>query len=68
MDNFSAFQGVPQFDAIEDQVIIALDFGTSCSGVAYAFNQEDAKPESIYDWPGVWHINFSGSREQNCWT
>ncbi|ESZ93131.1 hypothetical protein SBOR_6503 [Sclerotinia borealis F-4128] len=36
----------------DDQLVIALDFGTTFSGIAYAFTKED-KPEltSILDWP-----------------
>lgn len=37
----------------EDQLVDALDFGTTYSGIAYAF-ANDRKPEvvSIMDWPG----------------
>ncbi|TGO59388.1 hypothetical protein BCON_0045g00300 [Botryotinia convoluta] len=36
-----------------DQIVIALDFGTTFSGIAYAFANED-KPDivTILDWPG----------------
>ncbi|KAG6116280.1 hypothetical protein E4U14_000333 [Claviceps sp. LM454 group G7] len=37
----------------EEKVIIALDFGTTYSGVAYCFaNQTNAKPIAIMKWPG----------------
>ncbi|KAG6230550.1 hypothetical protein E4U34_000368 [Claviceps purpurea] len=37
----------------EEKLIIALDFGTTYSGVAYCFaNQIDAKPVAIMNWPG----------------
>ncbi|KAG6241820.1 hypothetical protein E4U24_006000 [Claviceps purpurea] len=37
----------------EEKLIIALDFGTTYSGVAYCFaNQTDAKPVAIMKWPG----------------
>lgn len=38
----------------DNQLIIAFDFGTTFSGVAYAFKSND-KPEviSIIDWPGM---------------
>lgn len=38
----------------EDQLIIAFDFGTTFSGIAYAFKNDD-KPEvvSVDDWPGT---------------
>lgn len=37
----------------EDQLIIGLDFGTTFSGIAYAFSKaKDSKPISIMDWPG----------------
>lgn len=41
----------------EDQIVIALDFGTTFSGIAYAF-AKGGKPDlvSVMDWPGknVW--------------
>ncbi|KAI9647988.1 hypothetical protein NHQ30_002616 [Ciborinia camelliae] len=38
----------------EDQIVIALDFGTTFSGIAYAFPNDD-KPDiiPINDWPGL---------------
>ncbi|KAG6014764.1 hypothetical protein E4U54_004867 [Claviceps lovelessii] len=37
----------------EEKLIIALDFGTTYSGVAFCFaNQTDAKPIAIMNWPG----------------
>lgn len=38
----------------EDQLIIGLDFGTTFSGIAYAFTKS-TKPDlvSILDWPGT---------------
>lgn len=38
----------------DDRIVIAVDFGTTFSGVAYAFNSPGKKPEvvSILDWPG----------------
>ncbi|KAG5965237.1 hypothetical protein E4U58_002894 [Claviceps cyperi] len=36
----------------EEKLIIALDFGTTYSGVAYCFaNQKNAVPKAILDWP-----------------
>jgi hypothetical protein len=37
----------------EDQLVIALDFGTTFSGIAYSF-AKGGKPDvvSILDWPG----------------
>lgn len=37
----------------DDQLVIALDFGTTFSGIAYAFPNDD-KPDiiPIHDWPG----------------
>ncbi|KAK7985771.1 hypothetical protein PG988_003393 [Apiospora saccharicola] len=39
----------------EDRVVIALDFGTTFSGVAYCFNNPGKKPDPqcINDWPGL---------------
>ncbi|RAL62854.1 hypothetical protein DID88_004695 [Monilinia fructigena] len=39
----------------EDQIVIALDFGTTFSGIAYAFAKEGGKPDlvSVLDWPGT---------------
>ncbi|KAH7157318.1 hypothetical protein B0J13DRAFT_592817 [Dactylonectria estremocensis] len=37
-----------------DKLIIALDFGTTYSGIAYCFtNQRDCTPISIKNWPGA---------------
>ncbi|TEY57363.1 hypothetical protein BOTCAL_0220g00160 [Botryotinia calthae] len=39
--------------ASEDQIIIALDFGTTFSGVAYAFlNSKNPRVIRVEDWPG----------------
>jgi hypothetical protein len=37
-----------------DQIVIALDFGTTFSGIAYAFNNpgKEAQVVPILDWPG----------------
>lgn len=45
----------PTADLAEDRLVIALDFGTTFSGVAYAFNTPGKKAEvvSIMDWPGL---------------
>ncbi|KAM5370925.1 hypothetical protein ACJZ2D_008238 [Fusarium nematophilum] len=39
----------------EDRLVIALDFGTTFSGIAYSFCSPGKKPEvvPIVDWPGV---------------
>ncbi|CAN8104679.1 unnamed protein product [Discula destructiva] len=39
----------------DDHIVIAVDFGTTFSGVAWAFNSPGKKPEvvSIMDWPGL---------------
>ncbi|KAH8595949.1 hypothetical protein B0O99DRAFT_511415 [Bisporella sp. PMI_857] len=39
----------------EDRVVIALDFGTTFSGIAYAFSNPGKKTElwPIVDWPGL---------------
>ncbi|KAF2970535.1 hypothetical protein GQX73_g3058 [Xylaria multiplex] len=44
----------------EDRLVIALDFGTTYSGIAYAFNTPGKKAEAnpIVDWPGL-----EGSRQ-----
>jgi len=37
----------------EEKLVIALDFGTTYSGIAFCFpNQQDTKVASIMDWPG----------------
>lgn len=47
-------QGMTTSYESEDQLIVALDFGTTFSGIAYAFANGD-KPDvvSIMDWPGA---------------
>jgi len=37
----------------DEKLVIALDFGTTFSGIAFCFpNQQDTKVASIIDWPG----------------
>ncbi|EXK29750.1 hypothetical protein FOXG_11731 [Fusarium oxysporum f. sp. lycopersici 4287] len=44
----------PTTSPSEDKLIIALDFGTTYSGIAYCFtNQRDCTPVSIKNWPGA---------------
>lgn len=44
--------GPNAFEA-EERVIIAVDFGTTFSGVAYCFpNQENFKVAAVVNWPG----------------
>lgn len=45
---------VPISKLPDDRLVIALDFGTTYSGVAYAFNVPGKKADitSIQDWPG----------------
>ncbi|TVY34329.1 Heat shock 70 kDa protein 12B [Lachnellula subtilissima] len=54
MEAFEDMQGMTTSYESEDQLIVALDFGTTFSGIAYAFANGD-KPEvvSIMDWPGL---------------
>jgi hypothetical protein len=42
----------------EDRLVIALDFGTTFSGIAYAFANPQQKSQvvSIMDWPGKRHL------------
>ncbi|KAL8693889.1 MAG: hypothetical protein Q9218_001354 [Villophora microphyllina] len=43
-----------QIREADDQLIIGLDFGTTFSGIAYAFtNTNKPEPTSILDWPGL---------------
>jgi molecular chaperone DnaK (HSP70) len=38
----------------DEKLVIALDFGTTFSGIAFCFpNQRDAKAVAIVDWPGA---------------
>jgi hypothetical protein len=56
-DDFSRLGGGPSLPAVfqaDEKLIIALDFGTTFSGIAYCFvNQRDAKVVAIMDWPGL---------------
>lgn len=38
----------------DDRIVIAVDFGTTFSGVAYAFNVPGKTPDivSVLEWPG----------------
>lgn len=44
----------PSSSSSDDRVVVAVDFGTTFSGVAYAFNTPGKESEvvSILDWPG----------------
>jgi len=45
-------QGPDSFES-EEKVIIALDFGTTYSGIAYCFpNQGNSKVVTVVNWPG----------------
>ncbi len=45
-----------------DQLVIALDFGTTYSGIAYAFaNAGSPDIISIYQWPVIFLLMFVGS-------
>ncbi|KAF4444525.1 hypothetical protein FALBO_17223 [Fusarium albosuccineum] len=45
---------LPPSSSSDDKLIIALDFGTTFSGIAYCFtNQRDCTPISIKNWPGA---------------
>jgi hypothetical protein len=38
---------------MDDRLIIAVDFGTTYSGIAYCFaDQQDSSPVPIDNWPG----------------
>ena len=40
-------------ESLDEELIIALDFGTTFSGVAYAFsNSSKSDVFSVLDWPG----------------
>lgn len=47
-------------DLADDRLVISLDFGTTFSGVAYAFNIPGKKADvvSILDWPGLTNKGF----------
>jgi len=43
----------PEPPKVNDQLVIALDFGTTFSGISFCFpNQTDPKVASVMDWPG----------------
>lgn len=53
-NNLTAVMDSLNIHESEDQLIIGLDFGTTFSGIAYAFTKS-SKPDlvSILDWPGT---------------
>lgn len=60
VDNAFAVQNVASSSATttldtKDRIIIALDFGTTYSGVAYCFCNSSGKPDvvPVFDWPGM---------------
>lgn len=45
------------FNMSDDKLIIALDFGTTYSGIAYCFaNQRDNSPISVDKWAGKFFL------------
>ena len=54
---FNLAQGVNGLNFVEDpdsQLIIGLDFGTTFSGIAYIFTEQNKPdPEAVTDWPGT---------------
>lgn len=48
----------PITDLADDRLVISLDFGTTFSGVAYAFNTPGKKADivAIHEWPGELHL------------
>ena len=58
MDEMVLALGEPREDGStafepEERVIIALDFGTTFSGIAYCFpNQSNSKVVTVVNWPG----------------
>lgn len=43
----------PDPEKTDEKLVIALDFGTTFSGIAFCFpNQADPKVASVMDWPG----------------
>jgi hypothetical protein len=62
MDDFNDLPDLTSSYQSEDQLIVALDFGTTFSGIAYALTNGN-KPEvvSIMDWPGITHTTFAAA-------
>ncbi|KAH6884874.1 hypothetical protein B0T10DRAFT_550765 [Thelonectria olida] len=51
---FKPSTALPTSNHSQDKLIIALDFGTTYSGIAYCFtNQRDCTPISVKNWPGA---------------
>jgi molecular chaperone DnaK (HSP70) len=54
---FSLAHGMDGLNFVEDpdsQLIIGLDFGTTFSGIAYIFTEQNKPdPEAVTDWPGT---------------
>ncbi|KAK7697956.1 hypothetical protein SLS64_013043 [Diaporthe eres] len=50
----------PVTDLADDRLVISLDFGTTFSGVAYAFNTPGKKADivAIHEWPGKSFLYF----------
>lgn len=49
----------------EDKLIIALDFGTTFSGIAYSFkSQQDPKVVAITNWPGNTSKTFNPDEDE----
>ena len=49
----SSTQGTSEYE-FENQLVVGLDFGTTFSGIAYAFkNQEKPDVISVMHWPGI---------------
>jgi molecular chaperone DnaK (HSP70) len=54
---FNPAHGMSRLNFVEDpdsQLIIGLDFGTTFSGIAYIFTEQNKPdPEAVTDWPGT---------------
>ncbi|KAF2878237.1 hypothetical protein BDV95DRAFT_600908 [Massariosphaeria phaeospora] len=52
----------PVTDDDSDRMVLALDFGTTYSGVAYAFSSKPEEIHCIQDWPGTFKWGYELDR------
>jgi hypothetical protein len=50
--------GTDSFDS-EEKLIVALDFGTTFSGIAYCFpNKQNSRVAPVQNWPGEFSVRI----------
>lgn len=57
-------EGVVKISDLIGRVIIAVDFGTTCSGVAYAYSADPEEQVAITTWPDALSGGLEGKTSE----